>query len=315
MASDLMVRIEKAAELLAVKPKSLTEILESQGIKNDSTGVALLEASSTSLGDVINILYLVDPKSMDKKQLQLKAAASILKGDNPFKKGVKPENTETSNVKTIESIVKATRPVEQWGDRELLEAFAEDRRHKFEKELNKRARQQNFIVLKSGKFKPGEEEIDIENSLDLMKLARKRTNPSVISIKGKIIPVYKVTELNLEDRILDLCPICGESLYKGYCESCNASFEGIGDDERAYVALIVKSDSFNPISHSDKRAVITSAMKGLEDLKTTWPSLIKSFEELKLIGDLPRLRIVANRPSKADPFFQDGNRVFGHRQL
>jgi len=317
MASDLTDRIERASELLGVKSNSLTKTLESNGIKNDSTGVALMEASSTSLGDIIGIIYLVDNQSMEKKQLQLKAAASILKGENPFKKEeeVKPEkSSEMPNVQAIADIVKSTRPLEQWNDRELLERYAVDRDHQVEQELNKRARQQNFILLKPGKFEPGKEEIDIENSLDLLKLARKRTNPTITSIDGKVLPIYKITELNLEDRILDLCPICGESLYRGYCEQCTVSFEGIGDDERAYVALISKSDNFNPTGHSDKKAVVTSATKGLEDLKTTWPSLVQVFDELKLTGDLPKLRIIANRPSKADPFFQNGSRVFGHKQ-
>jgi len=316
MASDLTDRIDKAAELLAVKPKSLTESLESNGIKNDSTGVFLLEASSTSLEDIICILQLVDAQSMDKKKLQLKAAASILKGEDPFKKQeeAKPKVAEASNVQVIADIIKSTRPLEQHNDRELLERYVLDRDHQVEQELNKRARQQNFVLLKPGKFEPGKEEIDIENSLDLLKLARKRTNPTITSIDGKVLPIYKITELNLEDRILDLCPICGESLYRGYCEQCTVSFEGIGDDERAYVALISKSDNFNPTGHSDKKAVVTSATKGLEDLKTTWPSLVQVFDELKLTGDLPKLRIIANRPSKADPFFQNGSRVFGHKQ-
>lgn len=316
MASDLTPRIEKAAELLAVKPESLTKSLENNGIKNDSTGISLLEASTTSIDDITTILVSVDPKGLPSKKLQLKAAASILKGSDPFKKE-EEFKLEKSDSKlyadaVVESI-KMARPIEQYSDRELLERYAKDKEGSVEQELHKRAKQQNFIVLKHGKFEPGKEEIDIDLSLDLLKTARKRTNPSMISLEGKILPVYRITELNLEDRILEICPICSESLYKGYCEKCQVSFASIGDDERAYVNLISESDNFNPNSFSDKKAVIASATKGLEDLKQTWPSLAQKFDELKATSSLPRLKIVANRPSQADPFFQNGNRAFGNR--
>lgn len=315
MASDLTNRIIKAAELLAVDSKSLTKSLEENGIKNDSTGISLLEASTTSIEDITAILVSTEPKGLSLKKLQLKAAASILKGFDPFKKKetVLGKTDPSLYVDTVVDIIKTTRPLEQQNDRELLERYAKDREHSVEQELNKRAKQQNFIVLKPGKFEPGKEEIDIELSMDLLRTARKRTNPSMISLDGKVLPVYKITELNLDDRIIEICPICKESLYRSYCEKCQVSFVGIGDDERAYVNMVSNSENFNPNSFSDKKAVVASAMKGLDDLKQTWPSLIQKFDELKATNSLPRLNIVANRPSQADPFFQNGNRAFGNK--
>lgn len=319
MASNFNDRVSKAAELLAVEPESLTKTLESSGIKNDSTGILLLEASTTSLEDIIDILKIMNVHRGVNSQLpklHLKAAASILKDKDPFgkeKMQILPNDLSNYHIESITEVIKSTRPLEQQNDRELLERYAKVRDCSIEQELHKRAKQQNFIVLKQGKFEPGKEEIDIEMSLDLLKAARKRTNPSIVSLEGRIVPVYKIIELNLDDRIIELCPICNDSLYRGYCQKCNVNFSGIGDDERAYIHMVSNSGSFNSTSISDRKAIMTSALKGVEDLKQTWPSIAQEFDEKKAMGHLPKLRIIANRPSQADLFFQDGNRVFGNK--
>jgi hypothetical protein len=228
-----------------------------------------------------------------------------------------PVVTPESQYQTLAEIMKSNRPIEQWSDRELLERFSKEREYEVEQELHKRAKQQNFIVLVPAekRYEPGKEVIDIETSLELLKAARKRTNPTMLPVEGKVLPVYKITELNPEDRIVELCPLCGESLYKGYCEKCQQNFSAIGDDARAYVNLIAATDTFSVDSFSDRKAVVVCAQKGLEDLKGAWPSLVQKFDELKLTNSLPRLRVVLNRPSVADPYFQDGNRVFGHNKF
>jgi hypothetical protein len=128
----------------------------------------------------------------------------------------------------------------------------------------------------------------------------------------KIVRVYRITELNPDDRIVELCPICGEILYKGYCPKCELDFSGVGDDERSYVKLISNSEKFNAKSHSDRKAVHASASKGLEDLRITWPSIAPTFDDLKLTNSLPKLRMIKNIPATqvADPFHVSGNRQF-----
>ena len=78
----------------------------------------------------------------------------------------------------------------------------------------------------------------------------------------------------------------------------------MGDEERAYVNLISRSSNFKADSYSDKKAVIASATKGLEDLRKTWPGASKQFDELKVTNNLPSLRKVRSLPSvkPADPF-------------
>lgn len=71
MTPTFDVRVSKSAELLSVSSESLTKTLEDAGIKNDSIGIALLEAHTTMIEDIVDILQS-DCASKAKK-LQLKA--------------------------------------------------------------------------------------------------------------------------------------------------------------------------------------------------------------------------------------------------
>jgi hypothetical protein len=126
------------------------------------------------------------------------------------------------------------------------------------------------------------------------------------------VNVYRITELNPEDQIVEICPFCGEITYKGYCEKCNSDFNGTGDDEKSYIKLITETESFDKNSRSDRQDVLRSAGKGIVDLRKTWPRVSKRFDELKLLNDLPKLRKSKNLPSQrpADPFYVSGNRTF-----
>lgn len=312
-------RISESSELLSINSKDLVSDLKKFGITSDSTGESLLDAPTTTIEDLVSIMEVGCANGIPN--LKLKAAASVLKGNSLVKKEI-PESENRMPVVSIENerktfaeLLKEQRPIANWSDRELIERYAKDREHNVEQELNRRAKQQNFVVLKEGKFEPGKEDIDIEVTLDLLKSARKRTNPSTIPHGDKFVQVYNITELNPSDRIVELCPLCGESLYKGYCEKCHSNFAGVGDDERAFAKLVADSDNFSIDSRADRRDVVISAKKGLDDLKLNWPSLIKEFDDLKLTGNLPKLRIILNRPATvADPFFQNGNRAFGHNE-
>jgi hypothetical protein len=322
MSTDLTsvsVRFEKAAESLKLqdseKPK-LKEILLEYGIEENDGGLKYLNSRVISQEDLIEIL---EKHFKDKGKFCIRAAAMYLKGDDPFAEDRKvdtaPEVSELkipSNVALIE-FIQANKPIGQMTDSELLSLWDKNREMLTEQELNRRAKGQPFIVLKSGTQIPGKEVIDLEYTLEMLKSARKRTTPSIIPyVNNTFASVYKISELNLNDRIIELCPICGEILWKGYCSECDSNFAGIGDDERSYIKLIVDSGKINTRTASDRKAVVVSASKGVEDLKVTWPGIVKEFEELRLTGNLPKLRKIANRPSKApaDPFHVSGNRQF-----
>ena len=329
--STVVSRIKSAAELLGCSQEDLTQRLEKYGIKETDVGLRLLNASTTTREDLMGAISTLG------STIAVKAAADILKGSEDknlgfysysvptvFLNGSEGTGTVTGgatsanisvsqpNTDAFVKYLRDSRPIQQLKDRELLELYIAERDYEVEQELHRRARYQHFIILQNGKHEPGKEVIDVEASMDLLKSSRRRTNPAMIPMGDTVVPVYRITELNPEGRLVELCPICGDILYKGYCEKCELNFQGVGDHERAYARLVVDSGKFKKDSHSDRLALWRSASKGIEDMRKTWPSIQKVFEERKLTGDLPKLRVMENRPSSqvADPFHVAGNRTY-----
>jgi len=309
--------ISEASKTLGKPVTNLRKLLLLIGVKDDEAGYKLLKARTTTesyLADVIRGKY------SDVPELKILAAASILKGINPFEEEPK-EKTEEKAQEEVKPDTAATLILEaaqinrtpaQMKDRELLELYAKEREYEIEQELHKRAKFKRFIVLVPGKYEPGKEIIDLDKSIDLLKKARKMEIPQIASFDGKILQVHRITELNSEDRKTELCPVCGKAMFQGYCQDCGLDFGGVGMDERAYVNLISKSTKFDADSFSDRRAVHASATKGLDDLRQTWPSISPEFDDLQVSNNLPRLVIM--KPvlceKKMDPFHRDGNRTY-----
>jgi len=320
-ATPLSIRVSKASEVLKVPEDKILKCLDDMGISDDAVGLKLLEAATTTELDLDSAL--TGSFENETKHLQRKAAAAILKGKDPFDD--KPEVKVTASdgsphesasvAETVAKAFKESRPIEQLKDREVLEIFAEDHDAAAERVLDQRAKGQRFIVLKSkdDDTEPGDEEIDIEESLKLLKKSRRMKIPTMIPGPGnKIYHVYKLSELDMDERVVEICPICREVLFRGYCESCQINFSDVGEESRAYMYLVVDEGGIRTDSFGDRKALFASAIKGLNDLRQTWPSVEPKFRSLKLADDLPRLKMVKNLPSDrmADPFHLSGNRNF-----
>lgn len=330
---SLSDRVAKSAEILKTDSEKVKQALECLGIDvGDEFSEKLIDAETTTEDMIREKLFdflgrSSDPKTAPKPA-RVAAAVAILKGRDPFSKPeekaleqsnnpvlINSSSTDLTGLDKLTVALLQSRPVSQLKDRELLEKYVQERDLEQERELDHRARSQPFIILKDGEKKePGKEPIDIDASLDLLKRARKgKVNNTIVPYGDKVANVYRVTELNMDDRKVELCPICGEPLYKGYCEKCEMNFQTIGKDERAYMRLIVEqSGRFQKNSFADRKALHASAVKGIDDLRSTWPSMSKLFDDLSATNDLPRLILIENRPSRriADPFNVAGNRSY-----
>lgn len=320
--ATVSVRFAKAAEVLKLQESETTklkEVLSAIGIEEDDDGLKYLNSRVVSQEDLIESLKKV---FVDKGMFCIKAAAMYLKGNDPFEEEVpqviKPEipvSSDTSGAAIIE-FIQANKPIGQMTDQDLLTMWMKNRDEAMEQELNRRAKGQPFIVLMPGKHLPGKENLDVALTLELLKAARKRTN-STISPRddGTFATVYRITELNINERIIELCPICGEILWKGYCNGCDSMFANVGDDERAYVNLVANSGRMNPKSSSDRKALVISAGKGIDSLKADWPILAAIFDELKATENLPKMKKIADRPSVMPTEIKDPFHVYGKRHL
>lgn len=317
-------RIQKAAEVLKITETEFKAILKTEfGIDPNEEGLLLLNAETTT-EEVITEAF----KSYLYPKLAKLALPAILKGRNPFNKPIEPAITNASwqiNPTTTTSnqaalmvdgtiianqfieLTKGLRDSKQMKDKELLEMYDRDRDYEIEQELHRRACFQHFIVLKPGptifdtSSSIGRKAIDIDMSLDLLKRSRRMVNPTIVRQGDVFVNVYRITELNPEDQIIEICPFCGKTLYKGYCEACNSDLSGMSDNAKAFIKLITELDSYEK---ADRRDVLVSAGKGLDDLRKTWPRAAKKYDELSLVNGLPRLKISRNLPSSkpADPF-------------
>jgi hypothetical protein len=322
---SLQERVKNAAQILKVEESEIEKALsEGLGIEYDDVdAVELMDAESTTEAMISGALQT---HVKGYKVARGAAAVAWLKGRDPFAKdeedkGDKPCLTfadpvgTASLTTTVTKIIDATKPIHQHKDRELLQRYVDERDYEMEQELHKRAKTQPFIVLMDNeKHEPGKEPIDIECSLDLLRRARKGyAVNSIIPYGETVANVYRITDLNRDDRKVELCPICGDTLFKGYCEGCGLNWTPVGKDERAYAYLIAEhSGRFQKDSFSDRKALHASAATGLADLRKTWPSMAKLFDDRKEIDDLPKLILLQNRPSMAhaDPFHVSGNRTY-----
>jgi len=302
--SSLTPRIEKAAQFLGCSPEKVLEALQTGGITNDCLGLEILDASYTT---ELILWKLLAPDSgenllLEVPELRRKAAIHALK--TPATVNKTPVEEAAPSVSNVLNTILVNRRPAEMKDRELLELYVKDRDSEIELELSRRANSRRFIVLMPGKYDPGKEIIDLEKSLTLLKMARKCEVPSMAPFEGTVLQIYRITELNPEDRKTEICPFCGEALFRGYCDLCELDFGGIGTEERSYLKLITAKPSFVSGSFSDRRAAYVSAKKGLEDLKNSWPSVAQEFEDKKATNTLPQLVFIKPTPStkKADPF-------------
>jgi hypothetical protein len=332
---SIEIRIKKAADVLKVDYDDFRKtVSDSLGIDLNDESLQLLNAQTTTEQIIIETL-----KGYSYPLLKLLAAAAILKGRDPFvKKEEVPQNTFTTSeggnsvinnstvveesgiVHQFVELTKSLRDPKQMKDKELLELYDKERDYEVEQELHRRANFQHFVVLKPSlvdgyrSFFPysTKKDIDIDMSLELLKRSRRMVNPTLVRQGDVFVNVYRVTELNPEDQIFEICSFCGEIMYDSYCEHCNSDFGGMGDAEKIFIKLITEMESFDKNSMSDRRAVLASTSKGLEDLRKTWPRVAKKYEELKVLGDLPKLKKSKSLPSSkpADPFHVAGNRNF-----
>ncbi len=112
----------------------------------------------------------------------LRLAMKHLRGETELKE---PNGQSSDGVAQLAAAVKematANRPIENWSDRELLEKYDEDS-PKIWKELSDRAHGRHCIVYADS----SEAAVDVDNSLKLLKTARKQSTPEKWRVNGRL---------------------------------------------------------------------------------------------------------------------------------
>lgn len=308
-------RIEKTAKILKLTPKIITVFLADHGVDS----IEMLDASTTSHNDLQGIfLNTTDKDGKAIAMLKVKAASAILKGEDPFakQKDIGLASTSPANeVSSIAELIKNQRPVTQWSDEEVLTKYIETDDEVYESELQRRAKNRRFIILKKGT----QEEVDVEASLAMLKRARKEEIPPfVIGIDnekpggGGKFHIYKVEEYHVSNRIRYESPLRpGVMLFDGFCQVTNQNFKNVGDPARKMLRLIY--NDIGQQSRMDETKLVEIAEKeGLDGLGRIYPEIHENYMKLAMTDSLPSLKTIAPVETRqADPFYQkSGNRTF-----
>lgn len=326
--SEFHSRIQKVSDILKVmKPEEIKDALNTVGISDDDFGFQLLEAETTDdnvLASALQEKYRVMKSTSDAvfaeglPEARLRAATAILKGRDPFssKKEGSVFAVQTAPVEALSELIRNNIPLQNRKDKDLLDEFIREEDLSVQQELDKRANGKPFIVLnETGKIIP-------EISLDLLKRARRGEDiPDMIPIGADRANVYPIQRFKLENRIKDESPLVpGATLMGNYCRETDEDFGGISQEARQFIRLVVeftntegykksKFHSFRLDSYSDKKALMSSARKGIEDLKKTWPSVARIFYDKQAAGTLPSLKIEVPIATKKDDPFYPGKRT------
>lgn len=332
-------RLEKAAKILNRPIEDLQSYLDLIGIANDDFGFQLLEAETTTKQMITDAfrrgLHEENEKIHNESKVvldstaytywpeaRLSAAIATLKGEDVFskKESVAPTTVvyNTSTTSNSSDLLKDSIPLANRKDRSLLEDFILEEDLSVQEELDFRAKGHRFIVVDHN------EKIQLELSLDLLKRARRGEEiPEIIPIGNDRAAVYPIQSFRRENRTRDESPLVpGNMLFKGYCDQCDEDFSSIEESSRKFIRLIVeytnsssyknsKFHKFDLHSHSDRKAIMASASRGVEDLRKTWPSVARIYDDRAAAGTLPSLKIV--NPivrKKSDPFHTNGNQTY-----
>lgn len=266
-------KINQAAKILGETPERIQSIFDEQ-----TFDVMIANLSESEVADFITFSIVGDNDSVTFST-KAKVAARILKAsETPIVQEQKP-------VDAI-AILRELKPVANWSDEEILNAFIANPTDELESQLVVRSKGRRFIITE----KLGSDVIKVPETLAMLKKARKDEIPEFIrSPDGIVTYVYRMNEINTSSRLRHECPFDANFiLFDDYCAHCDINFAGIGKRERQLLRLCTKHSSNLNTPYSLKN-VTETARKGFDALAIAFPGAAKQFFELESVGKLPSL--------------------------
>ena len=288
--STLTQKVAKAAPYVVVPGSTLKvdneqfiwDNLSELGILNDDISLEILMSGDCREGDARAIFC-------DKNNLPVPRFRKIW---GVLTEGARAtdEPKNPSVLGGIQELANSMRPVGQYSDKELLELYGRECLPKIEDELRERTKGRNCIVFIDGN-------VDIDLSAPLVKRARREKVPASLHKKDKVYRVYSVGEF--PEQVYVKCPVTGEVLFDGYSEKLGVKWE-LPYEALQFVHLLSRSGvDITPITARDINK--TFAEDGLESLKSLFPKVACTFEDLQKIDELPSLKTSSTKRRVADP--------------
>jgi hypothetical protein len=285
-------RIKAFSEALGVEETKVREVLAEYGAdgKTDQS----LNMIETEAGLPMNDLFTMFVDSGVAKKGNLRMAIPHLRGstllEEPVPTAVGGDVGQV--VGAIKDMVAAQRPKSEWSDRELLEAYDETATEIWEI-LRKRSHGRPFII-----HLPDNSGINIEESLKLLKIAKKQPTSNRHKINGKLYHVFRAGEFLA--KLVDESPFCrGVALVSDYCSESDTDWSGVCHEARVICRLHVDKVESAALSKREMKAIAKIA-KNLDELRDELSDAALMYDELKEQDEkqLPSLKI---NPDKTRP--------------
>jgi len=199
--------------------------------------------------------------------------------------GSDERKSKQSEESQILKLLKDQRPVGQWKDQELLEAYGKDCDVEVEDALKKKSFGAPIIVFKD----ESEGIVDIDASIKCLRMSRRREcMPMTMRFDGKLKRLHHVGEFPA--MIVFQCPFHKDViLYDGYCDRDDVDWSGVGYEAMQFARLVFNTDE-HPTKHRDVESFIEVAKKGIGALDEEYPRIGLQFEELDREDSLPNLK-------------------------
>jgi hypothetical protein len=211
---------------------------------------------------------------------------SILKGAG---------TTEEQKEPNLAEVIAELKPIGQWNDQRLLEAYNSTCETGIITELTARSNDRPFIVF----LNEAEGVVDIATSNLLLREARRRITPSQFKVGNTLKRVYKAGEF--PSLVLTECPFHSHVLlFDGFCDECGQSWKGVSYEAMQF-ARIVAELSEQPSDSPSLTRFLKSAKEGT--MQDDYPKVKLEFDERQEDNKLPNLkRRTATHGGVSDPF-------------
>jgi hypothetical protein len=269
-------RIETALKYLKIEKNELDKILFEMGIDEPEIGLEILDAPTTTFDDFYGATAKIHADGAAIPVPRLKLAWASLQ----------PPKPDTAEISDLAALAKTLRPIGQWSDLELLEAYGKESSAEVEEQLRKRSKERNCIIF----FDDGT--VDTESSLYMIRKARYQITPSTFEIKGETKQVFKVGEFPLE--VFYECPLHSNVLLvDGFCEECGITHD-IKNSKRLALLRIISDSTTDPAR--------TYRELSFEQLSKEFPKAFVQYKELETEDKLPSLKRRISKSRDSDPF-------------
>ena len=205
-----------------------------------------------------------------------------------------------------QQIAGALKPIGQWSDQELLDAYTFECENGVIEELDRRANGNAFVIFES----EAEGLVDVDASLRMLREARRgRTLPVTYKMADILKKLYRAGEF--PGYVMHECPFHPSVvLLAGYCDKCGHTWEAVPYEIMQF-ARIVLNQGDAPDKGPGIRQFISSAMRStteeaLASLNEDYSKAALAFSEAKQDDTLPNLKrrisTTEDNSGGSDPF-------------